>query len=96
MTRQHARMLAEQDSYGARNVEARKQHTKNQRRECMAWKQRTHNARRQSDGQARWQQSHWARTVKHNAKQANVKSVQTQPVPRGMRRPSRAVPLAQA
>ena len=64
MTGQHARMLAEQDSYGARNVEVRKQHTKNQRRECMAWKQRTHKARRQADGQARWQQSHWARTAK--------------------------------
>ena len=69
MTGQHARMLAEQDSYGARNVELRKQHTKNQRRECMAWKQRTHNARRQSDGQARWQQSHWAKTAKPNSTQ---------------------------
>ena len=50
--------------YGARSVEVRKQHTKNQRRECMAWKQRTHITRRQFDGQARWQQSHWARAIK--------------------------------
>ena len=46
MTGQHARIRADQDGHGARGVEVRKQHTKNQCRECMAWKQRTHNTRR--------------------------------------------------
>ena len=39
-------MLAEQDGHGASSAGVRKQHTKNQRRECVAWKQRTHNTRR--------------------------------------------------
>ena len=55
MTGQHAHMLAEQDSRGARSAEVRRQHRKNQSRECKAWKQRTY-SNRSFDGQARWQQ----------------------------------------
>ena len=58
MTGQHARILADQDGHGARGVEVCKQHTWNQCRKCMAWKQRTLYTRRWFDGQARWQQSH--------------------------------------
>ena len=39
----------------------------------MAWIQRTHNTRRQSGCQARWQLSHWARTVKPNSVKRNKK-----------------------
>ena len=46
MTGQHAHTLAGQDGNGARIVGVRKRHTKNHCRECMAWKQRTHDTRR--------------------------------------------------
>ena len=46
MSGQHARMLAEQDGRGARSAQVHKQHTKNQRRKCLAWKQHTRSTRR--------------------------------------------------
>ena len=111
MTKQHARMLAEQDGHGARSVEVCKQHTKDQRREGMAGKQCTHNTRRQSDGPVQLARRGGSKVIQlldapgtaqrrtsECTECSNEKKAwrEAQPLPRGMRRPSRAVPLTQA